>query len=172
MRRAILVVCVLALLGCTREVAPLRVTKLDGTPVTVEAFRSSVPAVVNFWASWCVYCRKELPLLDSASKRYPEVHFIGVNLGEPPRMARTFWTELRLSFSSVLDPYGDLKKEFDVFARPTTLFINAQGDVVSRHNGPLTAVELELRMQELTENVQWQSERVSSTCDDAGNCHK
>jgi hypothetical protein len=79
---------------------------------------------------------------------------------------------MHMTYKTVLDPYGDLKREFDVFARPTTLFINQDGDVVSRQNGPINELQLQLRLQELLENVQWQSERESPACMDGGNCGK
>jgi thiol-disulfide isomerase/thioredoxin len=172
MRRAVLLASLLVLAACART-APTdmpRVTRLDGSPVPADVLNVRQPTVVNFWASWCLYCKEELPFLEQASRRYPEIRFVGVNAGEPARMASVFWAKQGMTFPTVLDPYGDVRQKFDIFARPTTIFLNKEGEVVSRYNGPMSALELELRLQELVENSQWQSEKTTPACVETGTC--
>lgn len=141
-----------------------RVTLLDGTATTLEAEIEGRPAIVNFWAAWCVFCKEELPLFENVAREHPEIAVIGVNLQEQPDIARRYWENGDYTFSTLLDPKAELKERFDVFTQPTTIFLNANGETIFKKNGPLTEEELNEYVRDLIDNVQMQSATTSPSC--------
>jgi len=96
------------------------------------------PIVVNFWATWCGYCKEEMPDFDKASKEYTDVLFMMVNVGESietgVKYAKGQGLELELFFDmdySAAEAYG-------VTGYPTTFFINADGNLVTYARGMLS----------------------------------
>ena len=61
------------------------------------------PVVLNLWASWCAPCRAEMPALDAAAARHPEVEFIGVAVQDDLQAAEEFATELGVAYTIGLD---------------------------------------------------------------------
>ncbi len=70
---------------------------------------------------------------------------------ESPKAALKYWTDGGYSFPTLLDPSSELKAHFDVFTQPTTFYLDAQGNEVSKKNGPMSGEEIERRMGELLE---------------------
>lgn len=106
-----------------------------------------LPSVVNLWATWCVPCRAELPAFDEvAAEVVGSVRVLGVNVGEERATAEALVAELGLGFEQYLDPDADLSAELGVTTMPTTVFVDAEGDIVEVHAGPLTADELRDRI--------------------------
>jgi cytochrome c biogenesis protein CcmG/thiol:disulfide interchange protein DsbE len=99
---------------------------------------SGTPIVLNFWASWCVACRQEAPVLGAAAKQYAgRVQFIGADIQDSDQAARTYEAEIK-------DPYpvGPIVRgtyhDFGVTAPPETFFIDRQGNVISQFAGPFS----------------------------------
>lgn len=92
------------------------------------------PAVVNFWASWCDPCRKELPVLQQASEQYAgRVAFVGVDLTDPQtEAAMQLIADSGVTYPQLADPGGALSGA-PVLKRlvkvPTTAFVDADGGV-------------------------------------------
>ena len=61
----------------------------DGSRVRLSDFRGH-PVYINFWASWCIPCRAEMPDISELADRHPELVTVGVNRAEPPENARRF----------------------------------------------------------------------------------
>ncbi len=111
-----------------------------------------LPIVLNFWASWCAPCRVEAPLLrNEEARQRGRVLFVGVNLQDTPGGARAFLQTYFWSFPNVRDAHGELARAYRVVGLPTTVFINAAGQVVRVHAGPLTAERLEAFVSALTQ---------------------
>jgi len=119
---------------------------------------------VNFWAAWCPFCKEELPLFEKVAREHPEISVIGVNLQEPLSTVKNYWKKDGYMFETLLDPKAELSQKFGVFTQPTTVFLNAAGDILFKKNGPLTEEELAERVQELSRNVPIQSENTSPSC--------
>jgi len=153
--RVSVVVCVL-LAACSPlgRNTQTDITFLDGTQTTLEEHSGDKTAVINFWAAWCPFCKEELPLFQKMHEKYPEIAFIGVNLQEDQQTAEKYWTNGGYTFRTLLDPKETLKRQFDVFTQPTTFFLDEDGDVIFRKDGPLHEKELEERIQELLKGME------------------
>ncbi len=105
--------------------------------------------VVNFWASWCVPCREELPSMNRAASRLAgqPVVWLAVNVGEDPEAVSAFVTDYPIDFTVLLDTSGLVSQSWRVVALPTTLILNRQGYVIHRIVGKREwDDELHLRM--------------------------
>ena len=101
------------------------------------------PLVLNFWASWCPPCRREMPLLLEFARREREVAFVFVNSGENAETVRAYLERSGLDIPNLaLDESGRLTRRFRVVALPTTLFFDAEGRLRARHLGELSRAAL------------------------------
>jgi len=111
----------------------------EGT-VSLANLRGKV-VIVNFWASWCIPCRAEHPLLAQANKRWaPEgVQFIGVVYNDTPENARAWLQEMGgAEWPTLLDPGGRTAIDFGVYGVPETFIIDADGIVVHKQLSVIT----------------------------------
>lgn len=116
-------------------------TTLDGDPFS-SADLAGKPAIVNFWASYCIpSCVDEHPvLLDLAARHSGELQMVGVLVSDTPDGARGFLARYgEVSWPSMLNADGQISIDYGVTGPPETFFVDAQGIVVARHVGPLTA---------------------------------
>lgn len=122
------------------------------------------PVILNFFASWCVPCREEAPLLESTYKRYREegLVLVGVNIRDAAPDARAFVDEFGITYPVVHDPQEVLAKKVGVLGLPETYFITtdwrfsgqvAGAEIGNRQGtvwfGPITKKELERHIEEL-----------------------
>lgn len=101
--------------------------------------------VVNFWASWCVPCRDEAPLLQAAWERYRDrgLVIVGVDSEDLSSDARAFMQRYGLTFPNVRDGEGSVKGRFGLVGYPETFFVDPEGRLVSHIPGPVEADTLE-----------------------------
>ncbi len=101
---------------------------LDGQPVSLSALRGR-PVIVNFWASWCVPCRQEIPLLreELAKHAGDGLAIVGVIFKDQEDPAREFATSFSVTWPNALDPDGAVAKAYRVVAPPQTYFIDRKG---------------------------------------------
>lgn len=121
----------------------------DGTPARLDDFDG--PLVVNFWASWCPACVVELPDFQAASEAFAgEVTFIGMNvLPDDRAAAEALIAQTGVRYQLAEDDGGALYADFGGIAMPTTVFIDAAGNVVDVHSGTLFEEDLRERIVEL-----------------------
>jgi cytochrome c biogenesis protein CcmG, thiol:disulfide interchange protein DsbE len=129
-----------ALVGRSNQAAPpfsLQNLTEPGRTVTLASFRGR-PLVVNFWASWCVPCRTEMPLLERAYRaRHGAVAFLGVDANDTPSAAKAFLQQVHVTYETASDDSGTLAARYGLFGLPTTVFISASGKIVGQHIGEL-----------------------------------
>jgi thiol-disulfide isomerase/thioredoxin len=101
------------------------------------------PLVVNFWASWCAPCIKEMPDIQQAADDLEgRVTVLGVNTQDSAEEAREFAADVGISFELVRDPSGSFFAAVGGFGWPTTLLVDDDGVIRYRHTGPLDADQL------------------------------
>jgi cytochrome c biogenesis protein CcmG/thiol:disulfide interchange protein DsbE len=112
--------------------------------------------VVNFWASWCVPCRQEMPALEQASRAYAEagkpVTVIGVDASDVRGEAAKFLTKVGATYPTVYDQQGlrgGVAASWSVTALPQTWFVARDGSRAGRIAGRLQADDLRSRVDEL-----------------------
>lgn len=116
--------------------------------ITLASFRGK-NLVVNFWASWCVPCRTEMPLLEKAYRAdHAKVTFLGVDSNDTAGPARAFLAQVHVTYPAVSDPQASLATKYGLFGLPTTVFISPSGIVLGRHIGELKANTLRMALQE------------------------
>ena len=102
------------------------------------------PTLVNLWATWCGPCREEMPLLQDAHARHGEqVRLLGVDVQDDPEAARWFLDELGVDYPHAVDADGELLRQLGIRGLPVTIALDADGRVVDRAVGQLTAEELQ-----------------------------
>jgi cytochrome c biogenesis protein CcmG/thiol:disulfide interchange protein DsbE len=112
-------------------------------PITLEALQTSLmtsgaPSVVNVWASWCLPCRSEAPLIAEGSLVHPDVDFIGLNVKDTPPRARQFMAEYLSDADMVhyANERGRIPVELGGGAGvPITFFYDRSGALVATHRG-------------------------------------
>jgi len=93
--------------------------------------------VVDFWASWCVPCRRSFPWLNQMHRKYDAdgLVIIGVNTDTNADDAQEFLRDFSPDFKIVYDPTGILARQYGVEAMPASFVINRQGEIVANHLG-------------------------------------
>lgn len=108
------------------------------------------PAVVNVWASWCLPCRSEAPLLDQASEKYGEqIEFIGLAVQDNQTDASGFLDEFGLEFDHFFDRDREVVNHYGGIGTPVTFFFAPNGELVKAHSGILDERTLALNIDEL-----------------------
>ncbi len=112
--------------------------QLDDQPLTLSDFRGK-PVMINFWATWCPPCRRELPALQAAYNNYSDkIEFVAVDVKENAPTVTAFIDQMGLTFPIVMDQSGSVSDvAYEVRGLPTTIFVDAKGVVSARHVGPL-----------------------------------
>lgn len=124
------------------------VVSLSGDPVSLRDF-SGKPLVLNYWASWCPPCRREMPVLDAAQQANTDVHFIFVNQGERAATVERYLRHNGLRIDNVmLDRTSSLSQASGAAGLPTTLFFNRQGQLTDMHMGEISAAGLRFYMEQ------------------------
>ena len=96
---------------------------------------------VDFWASWCVPCRRSFPWMNSMHRKYGPagLQIIAVNLDKDRALADAFLAEVPAEFALRFDPSAALAKQFGVQAMPSSFLIDSAGNVLESHFGFKTA---------------------------------
>ncbi len=156
LKRSIVLVVILAACGGTAaqgpEVPAARADLPETTAAEFEALLADIdrPAVVNVWASWCLPCRSEAPLLNAAFAQYgDEIEFIGVNVTDNQVDAKAFLAEFGLAFQHYFDRNRQVPNFYGGIGIPITFFFAPNGDLVKTHNGILDDRTLALNIDEL-----------------------
>ncbi len=107
----------------------LALHELEGTPL-----------LLNFWASWCIPCREEAPLLQRSWERYGPrgVVFLGLNMQDLTGDARDFLDEFSITYPTIREPSNEVARSYGATGIPETYFISARGRVVSHVIGVIS----------------------------------
>jgi len=112
---------------------------LDGGTVKLSDLKGNI-VLVDFWASWCVPCKKELPALDALQRRYADqkrqIVILAINVDKERANAEKLLASVKIGALRVLlDPDGKVAGAYDVPTMPSSFIIDAKGLVRNVHAG-------------------------------------
>ena len=158
MRNVLPLLLALVVVGTACSSAPPVTDIAAPEQVTFEDFQnvlrdSEEPIVLNVWASWCIPCRSEAPLLSRAAETFDdEVHFVGLDVRDTPSGAAAFIAEFYADapIEHYADPGGQIPIELGGNRGvPLTFFYAPSGELVHMHPGIIDERTLALQIDEL-----------------------
>lgn len=119
-----------------------------GKNIKLSELRGQV-VMLNFWASWCGPCRKEMPLLEKIHKKYKRLGFtlLGVNVEQDSKAAKRYLKNVKVSFPILFDNTNKTSKLYNVSAMPTTILIDRNGNKRFLHKGYKPGYENDYKKQ-------------------------
>jgi thiol-disulfide isomerase/thioredoxin len=120
------------------EIKELKIKDFNLNDVDLTEKKGNI-MILNFWATWCVPCKKEMPSLEKLSKEYPEILIYPINL-EKPNQDKTlkFFKDLEISKLNIyFDPNFSLVKLFNMRGVPTSILIDKNGQEFGRVIGEI-----------------------------------
>lgn len=116
-----------------------RAATLSGDTVVSEDLRGEV-VILNFWASWCVPCRQEHPVLQQAERSWSDdqARVLGVVYQDGPDAARRYMDRMGGDWPNLMDPESRIAIDYGVYGVPETFFLGPDGTVAKKHVGVLT----------------------------------
>jgi len=132
---------------------PFIAEALEGGKISLESLKGKA-VILNFWATWCIPCKIEMPLLEQVYKDNKDkgLVIIGANYRQPAPIIKRYTSKNPISFPILLDEDGKISKEYGVFALPATFFINREGHYLGSHTGLLTEENLEEWLAKIMSN--------------------
>lgn len=115
-------------------------TNFDGSTFQLSDYRGQI-VVLNFWASWCIPCLKEMPMLDQAAAEFADsnVVIVGVNVWDTHDAATEFLAQVDVSYPIIEDDTStSLGVEYGVTGVPETFVVNADGEIATYFWGEFT----------------------------------
>jgi peroxiredoxin len=109
---------------------------LSGKQISLKSLRGKV-VFLNFWATWCIPCRQEMPTMEKLHREFKEqgLQVVAINIREGKKEARKFFDELGLTFTALLDKDGKVSEEYGAWSIPLSYFINRKGEFVGKVTG-------------------------------------
>jgi len=119
----------------------IKLESLDGDPVTL-GDANGLPFLVNFWYSTCEPCKREMPALVAAQKKFG-IDIIGINPRDTAVAARDFADDYGISYQLLRDPNGESLVALGVGTFPMTYLVGGDGTILEQHAGEITTDDLD-----------------------------
>jgi cytochrome c biogenesis protein CcmG, thiol:disulfide interchange protein DsbE len=126
---------------------------LKGETITLSDLRGR-PLLINLWASWCPPCKAEMPDMQSVYEAYQEQGFlilaINATFQDSASATASFVDEYGLTFPILMDTTGEVSRQYQMRALPTSFFVDREGfirEVVV--GGPMSPALLQVRVEQL-----------------------
>ena len=129
---------------------PFRLTTFEGETLALDDLRGQV-VMVDFWASWCPPCRAEAPVLARVYRAYRDkgVEFVGITVWDSEADAQGYIRQFGIAYPNGLDPQGRIAMDYGVTGIPEKYFIDRNGVLVRKFNGPMDEERLRQVLDEL-----------------------
>ncbi len=123
-----------------KEVVPapeVVLENLEGGKISLKDYRGKW-VFINFWATWCPPCIKEMPDMESFYNKFKKHNFVmlAVSIDKKKKLVEKFVKKYNLTFEIFFDPKTKVAKQFGVKGIPATFVINPQGEIISQASGP------------------------------------
>ncbi len=132
-----------------KELPSTKVTTLDGKPFNIQDIENNGPIIINFWATWCKPCKKELNNIAEVYEDWQEetgVKLIAISIDDTRSMSKVapYVNSSGWEYEIYLDPNGDLKRAMGVSTVPHTFVLNNKNEIVWQHRGYVDGDEYDL----------------------------
>ncbi|MDO3384652.1 TlpA disulfide reductase family protein [Gilvimarinus sp. SDUM040013] len=130
------------------EAIPFSGTTLTGEKIELNDFLGKKPIYLKFWATWCSYCKRELPHAQSIFNEFgDEVEVVMVNVGinDSVENINQLYGDRNISLPTIIDESGEIVAAYGVMGTPNHILIDAEGRVVYRSF--LATDELDARIE-------------------------
>lgn len=154
MMKRIILATILALAGMINEAAAqlpaVTLKSMDGKTVRTDTLSNNgKPFIIDFFATWCKPCNRELKAINEVYEEWQEetgVKLIAVSIDQAQNIhkVKPLVDENGWPYRVLLDPNGDLKRALGIQMIPYTLIVDGKGNIVYKHNGYTDGAEAEL----------------------------
>jgi thiol-disulfide isomerase/thioredoxin len=118
---------------------------LAGEPQSIQSWPGK-PMLINFWATWCAPCLREIPMLKELQSARPDLQVVGIAIDKPDPVAK-FAADIEFNYPILVgenEAWGAAAAlGVDIFALPFTIFTAADGSILGVHSGELHAEHLD-----------------------------
>lgn len=125
---------------------------LEEAATTLGDYRESV-VLLNFWASWCIPCKEEMPVIQAAYEKYHDrgLVVLGINMTDldERKAIEQFVRDTGVTFPILLDETGSVSTDYRVISIPTSFFIDRSGIIRHFQLGAMTEEQLEQYLDEM-----------------------
>lgn len=130
--------CLLFLIQFTIEAKQIENFKLPeyDSQNQYDISKSKKKVVLNFWASWCTSCIKELDQLEALKKKYPHYEYIALNAGDTKKKIKRFLRKHPWSYKVIMDKDKSVAKGLGVLSLPQTWVIDEKGNIIYKELTP------------------------------------
>lgn len=127
----------------SRQAPPIELTDLNGVQLSLAQYRGKV-VMIDFWASWCPPCAREMPVLTEVYDRYRDrpVEFIGISIWDRGQDAIRFVNTFDVAYPVAIDHQGKTAIDYGVTGIPEKFFVDPEGRLVRRFVGPMDEATL------------------------------
>ncbi|OGQ83863.1 MAG: hypothetical protein A3F90_00910 [Deltaproteobacteria bacterium RIFCSPLOWO2_12_FULL_60_19] len=109
---------------------------LSGKRLSLKDFKGKL-VFLNFWATWCIPCRDEMPQMEKLHREFKSqgLEIVAVNFREDKQTVKKFVAELGLTFRILLDSDGSVSNEYGAWSLPLSYFVDRKGIFIGKVNG-------------------------------------
>ena len=129
----------------------LKIRMLDGSKTTIHELVKDGPLMIDFWATWCVPCKKVMKFLNEYHQEFEEEKFkvLMINTDSPRSVSKvkSYVRSQDYKFFIGMDPNKSISKKLNGLVMPTLILVDKGGEVVWRHQGYIPGEEVEIKNQ-------------------------
>ena len=134
-----------------KNIPNLKIRMLDGTKTTIHELVEDGPLMIDFWATWCVPCKKVMKFLNDYHQEFEQENFkvLMINTDSPRSVGKvkSYVRSQDYKFLIGMDPNKSISKKLNGLVMPTLILVDRGGEVVWRHQGYLPGEEVEIKSQ-------------------------
>lgn len=128
---------------------------VDGGQVRLSDLKGK-PVIINFWASWCGPCRKEMPDFQAVYEQYKDagLQVYGINVGESKVAVRDFRETVGAKFPVLLDTHEEAQNAYKILPLPATFFVDSGGKIRAIYQYQMSRSQMEAEVLRLLGNTE------------------
>lgn len=125
--------------GARQKAVDFTLNDLNGNNVSLKDLRGK-NVYINFWATWCPWCKKELPDLEKVSQEYKDKNLVvlAIDIGEDKATVGNYMKENNYDFNVLLDGNSNTSQQYGVSSIPVSIFIDKKGNIAKKDVGAMT----------------------------------